>query len=157
VLVAKRRVVAMQRVLAATDGSLHAESALRFLTRLDLPDATEVRVCAVSEAPGAAALGFLSPVVRRLRSLEFLGEAEKRTANNAITRARQMLNSLKCRQETSLRIGEPQRELMDEVRRWIPDLLVVGARGRTTGPEAHLGSVALDLLRLAPCPTLVVR
>jgi nucleotide-binding universal stress UspA family protein len=56
-----------------------------------------------------------------------------------------------------VRHGDAGRELADEVHRWVPDLLVVGARGRTAGREVALGSVTESLLRQAKCPTLVFR
>jgi nucleotide-binding universal stress UspA family protein len=147
----------LERVLAATDGSLHAEAALRFLGALALPETTEVRVCAVSEQPAGSPLAVFSRRGERDASLLLLLETERRTAMGAAAKARGVLGSLRCRLQTSLRTGDAARELADEVERWVPDLLVLGARGRTAEPDVPLGSVAEDLLRGAPCPTLLVR
>lgn len=155
VLVAKRWVASLQRVLAATDGSLHAEAALRFLAKLPVPTTAEVRVCVVSEAP--------RPPITPLRGhgqrqgMLLLAEMEKRTALQAMAKAQGIMAALSCRIQSSLRIGDAGHELADEVNRWIPDLLVIGARGRTAGPNVPLGSVAELLLRATRCPTLVVR
>ena len=53
VLVVKRRVTRFERMLVATDGSLHAEGAVRFVAALPVPTNAELRVCAVSETPDA--------------------------------------------------------------------------------------------------------
>ncbi len=153
VLVAKRWVASLQRVLAATDGSLHAEAALRFLARLPLPTATEIRVCVVSEAPPFTLLS--GPGQRQ--GTELISAMEKQTVLQSIAKAQGLMAALSCRIQSSLRIGNPAHELADEVNRWVPDLLVMGARGRTSGPDTALGSVAEAVLRATRCPTLVAR
>ena len=154
VLVAKRRVVRFERMLVATDGSLHAEAALRFVAALPVPPTTELRVCAVSETmdgvPGSARDG-------RAAMLLLLTETEQRVALQSVTRALDILSELSCPIQSSVRHGDAGRELVDEVRRWVPDLLVIGARGRTAGSEVALGRVTASLLRHATCPTLVYR
>jgi nucleotide-binding universal stress UspA family protein len=153
VLVVKRRIASFQRVLAATDGSLHAEAALRFLARLPLPTATEIRVCVVSEAPPFTLLS--GPGQRQ--GTELISAMEKQTVLQSIAKAQGLMAALSCRIQSSLRIGNPAHELADEVNRWVPDLLVMGARGRTSGPDTALGSVAEAVLRATRCPTLVAR
>jgi nucleotide-binding universal stress UspA family protein len=64
---------------------------------------------------------------------------------------------LSCPIQSSVRHGDAGRELADEVRRWVPDLLVIGARGRTAARTVALGRVTESLLRDAACPTLVYR
>lgn len=157
VLVAKRRVASFERMLVATDGSVHAEAALRFVAALPVPPSAELRVCAVSEAPDAAPQPVLAGRDRRAGLLALLTEMEKRTAIQAVTKALGILGSLPCSIQSSVRHGDAGRELADEVHRWVPDLLVVGARGRTAGRDVPLGSVTQTLLRQAKCPTLVFR
>jgi nucleotide-binding universal stress UspA family protein len=154
VLVAKRRVARFERLLVATDGSVNAEAALRFVAALPVPPTAELRVCAVSEVsdalPGTDRDG-------RAALLLLLAETERRTAVQAVTKALDILTALSCPIQSSVRHGDAGRELADEVRRWLPDLLVIGARGRTAGNEVALGRVTESLLRQAACPTLVYR
>jgi nucleotide-binding universal stress UspA family protein len=152
VLVAKRHATQLARMLVATDGSLHAEAALRFLAALPVPPTVELRVCAVSETPVA-----LPGSESRAATLLLLVDTEKRTAVQAVTKALDILTALSCPIQSSVRHGDAGRELADEVRRWVPDLLVLGARGRTAGSTVPLGRVTESLLRQAPCPTLVYR
>jgi nucleotide-binding universal stress UspA family protein len=154
VLVARRRAARFERMLVATDGSLHAEAAVRFVAALPVPPTVELRVCAVSETPDA-----LPRVSRHGQAamLLLLAETEKRTAVQAVTKALDILTPLACPIQSSVRHGDAGRELADEVRRWAPDLLVIGARGRTAGREVALGRVTEGLLRQAACPTLVYR
>lgn len=154
VLVARRRVARLERLLVATDGSLHAEAALRFVAALPVPPTAELRVCAVSEMPDAPSGSGPDP---RVAPLLLLAEAEKRTAVQAVARALDVLAPLPCPIQCSVRQGDAEQELAEEVRRWVPDLLVVGARGRTAGSGVALGRVTQSLLRQVACPTLVYR
>jgi nucleotide-binding universal stress UspA family protein len=154
VLVVKRRVARFERMLVATDGSLHAEAALRFVAALPVPPTAELRVCAVSETPDVLPR---SDRDGRAATVLLLVETEKRLAVQAVTRALDILTALSCPIQSSVRHGDARRELADEVRRWIPDLLVIGARGRTAGSQVGLGRVTESLLREAACPTLVYR
>jgi nucleotide-binding universal stress UspA family protein len=154
VLVARRRVTGLERMLVATDGSLHAEAALRFVAALPVPPTAELRVCAVSETPDGPPGSGRDPKAPALLLLE---EAEKRTAVQAVARAMDVLTPLPCPIQSSVRHGDAGRELADEVRRWVPDLLVIGARGRTAGTDVPLGRVTQSLLRQVACPTLVYR
>jgi nucleotide-binding universal stress UspA family protein len=154
VLVARRRAARFERMLVATDGSLHAEAALRFVAALPVPPTVELRVCAVSEPPDALPRAYRDG---RAAMLLVLTETEKRTAIQAVTKALDILTALSCPIQSSVRHGDAGRELADEVRRWVPDLLVIGARGRTAGSEVALGRVTEGLLRQAACPMLVYR
>jgi nucleotide-binding universal stress UspA family protein len=157
VLVAKRRVARFERMLVATDGSIHAEAALHFVARLPLPPTTELRICAVSEAPNGAVRPPVPGRNGRAGMLVLLAETEERTAVQAVNKALDILAPLSCPIQSSMRHGDAGRELADEVDRWVPDLLVLGARGRTAEREVPLGSVTETLLRQTKCPTLVFR
>jgi nucleotide-binding universal stress UspA family protein len=155
VLVAKRWVASLQRVLLATDGSRHAEAALRFVAKLPVPASTEVRVCVVSEALPRPSIPLLSR--GQHKNMLLVADIEKQSALRSMARARAILADLWGGVQSSVRAGDPGHELTDEVNRWVPDLLVLGARGRTAGPNVSLGSVAEVVLRATRCPTLVVR
>jgi nucleotide-binding universal stress UspA family protein len=155
VLVAKRWVASLQRVLLATDGSRHAEAALRFVAKLPVPATTEVRVCVVSEALPRPPIPLFSR--GQHRSMLLVADMEKQSALRSMARARAILADLWGGVQSSVRAGDPGHELTDEVNRWVPDLLVLGARGRTAGPNVSLGGVAEVVLRATRCPTLVVR
>ena len=52
--------------------------------------------------------------------------------------------------------GDPAAEIVRHARDAGSDLLVVGTHGRTGLPRVVLGSVAERVVRLAPCPVLVI-
>lgn len=53
--------------------------------------------------------------------------------------------------------GDPAHEVVDLAKRDAFDLIVIGTHGRTGLKHVLLGSVAEKVVRLAPCPVLVVR
>jgi nucleotide-binding universal stress UspA family protein len=53
--------------------------------------------------------------------------------------------------------GAPFREILQTATARHVDLIVMGSHGRTGLPHLLLGSVAERVLRLAPCPVLIVR
>lgn len=106
VLIAKRRVARFARMLLATDGSLHAEAALRFVASLPVPPTAELRVCAVSEAPNGLPGSCRD---RRAVMLLLLAETERRTAVQAVTKALDILTELACPIQSSMRHGDARR------------------------------------------------
>lgn len=52
--------------------------------------------------------------------------------------------------------GDPRNVLRKVVEREKPDILVVGARGKSTIEKMVLGSVSAYMVRHSPCPVLVV-
>jgi nucleotide-binding universal stress UspA family protein len=59
--------------------------------------------------------------------------------------------------KTKVLSGAPAREIAREAREGNFDLVVVGTHGRTGLRHVFLGSVAENVVRLAPCPVLTVR
>jgi nucleotide-binding universal stress UspA family protein len=58
---------------------------------------------------------------------------------------------------TEARYGHPAKELLAACAKLKPDLIVLSTHGRTGLSRFVLGSVAEQMVRLAPCPTLCVR
>jgi nucleotide-binding universal stress UspA family protein len=58
---------------------------------------------------------------------------------------------------TQVHTGSPSREIVREAKEWNADLVVIGTHGRTGLRHVFLGSVAENVVRLAPCPVLTLR
>jgi nucleotide-binding universal stress UspA family protein len=55
-----------------------------------------------------------------------------------------------------LKVGNPAREILAELRRTAPDVVVMGAHGRGGLKRRVLGSVTAEVLRAAPCPVITI-
>jgi nucleotide-binding universal stress UspA family protein len=53
--------------------------------------------------------------------------------------------------------GIPGPTIVEKVKEWFADVIVIASHGRAGIPRAVLGSVAEEVMRNAPCPVLVVR
>ena len=59
--------------------------------------------------------------------------------------------------ETHVRIGVPYEALLQEIKEKKPDLLVMGAKGRSNVVDMILGSCAQKMFRHSPIPLLSIR
>lgn len=58
--------------------------------------------------------------------------------------------------ESVIELGDPATLVLERARRGETDLIVMGTHGRTGARRWMLGSVAERVVRLAPCPVLVL-
>lgn len=56
----------------------------------------------------------------------------------------------------SFEVGDAATTILERARQSKPDLVVMGTHGRTGARRVVLGSVAERVVRLAPCPVLVI-
>jgi universal stress protein A len=59
--------------------------------------------------------------------------------------------------EIEVRYGAPSAEILNVAREMDVDVIFISTHGHTSRIRAAIGSVAGDVVRLAPCPVLVVR
>ena len=144
------------RIIIGYDGSPGAEAAVDEVLRRPWPEGSEVRLITVLETPwayppalGAEAYTTVSEQVRAVIREETEG------------RARKAMERFKARPDLKagyeLRDPAVKRALLDAVREWRADLLVLGSQGTTALGRLFLGSVAHALVTHAPCNVEIVR
>jgi nucleotide-binding universal stress UspA family protein len=144
--------------ILATDGSTEAGRAAEFPCALSLPQWAEVTVVSVAEAEGG--------IVPAIRSDEYHSAANvpaalRQTLLDAAEAclAETVVNLRDCGAQVGggVRIGHPADEILSAARDQEADMIIVGARGRTSATCFRLGGVAQKVVRYAPCSVLVVR
>jgi nucleotide-binding universal stress UspA family protein len=80
------------------------------------------------------------------------------------TATRQRLSSFlteeeikRLRPEYAMRVGAPAEEIVHYAEICHIDLIIMGTHGRSGIAHALMGSVAEEVVRMAPCPVLLVR
>ncbi|HET8569983.1 MAG TPA: universal stress protein [Candidatus Limnocylindria bacterium] len=137
-------------ILFATDGTRGADAALDVLC--DLPLSHHDRVSVIS-----AAVQQDIRIGERAVGLTEIGPAEERAASAVASAAAARLGSLGIAARPIAADG-PASYAVERAALEIPaDLIVIGSRGRGVVTGMLLGSVARELARHAPAPTLVVR
>jgi universal stress protein E len=154
VLVVQESATASYRnVLLALDVAAGSRAAVRAAERLVLRDgarATAIHACvlpdhAVLQMPGAEGAGAA------------LHEAcSPDTASLAVRELLERESADPTRYEVIVAQGNPLPTIMRAIETRQPDLLVVGTRGDGRMRRAVLGSVANQLLKVAPCDILIV-
>jgi nucleotide-binding universal stress UspA family protein len=67
------------------------------------------------------------------------------------------LDSKGARVTVEVRFGHEVPEILAAVRKFGPELLVIGAKGHYSPAQSPLGNVARKLIDHAPCSVLIVR
>lgn len=126
-----------KRILLATDGSSHSESAV--------------------ESAGQFALhaGLPVSVVSVVTSSH--NEARRKEAERAVAAALERMQALGVQAEGAVAEGRPDETIVKAAEAAGADLIVVGSHGRTGLTKILLGSVAQRVIGHAACPVLVVK
>ena len=148
------RVIEIRTILAPTDFSPHAETAVRYACGLAERLGAELHLLHVlSEVVPAGPDPMLTPVMPP----EYYQESEEQSRETLATLARPVVGRAA---ESSRRpsLGEPRRgdrRLRARARR--STSIVIATHGRTGLSHVLLGSVAERIVREAPCPVLTIR
>ena len=144
--------LAMQRILVATDFSPHSEVALQYAAELAKAFDAEVLICHVVEGgnilsdlpPGGEA--YFPPNLVRIQIERAEKECRRLLETSGIARGEAVVGA-----------GNPFYEIVRLARERDADLIIVGTHGRGAVAHVLLGSVAERVVRKAPCPVLTVR
>jgi nucleotide-binding universal stress UspA family protein len=144
--------VALKRILVATDFSEASEAALRHGRALAEAFGASLDILHVMEDPfiyGPTSEGYLPPP-------HYFDEMEKSTRGR-LEHALPPAEREKLNARLAIKKGNPFVEVIRYAKNENIDLIVMGTHGR--GPIAHMlmGSVAEKVVRKAPCPVLTVR
>ena len=140
-------------VLCGVDGSLHAGHAAS--VALALADRLGMRLTLVHVAPTRTLL----PVASLPADVD--PSAYARSLEVADVQAKEAFDSLspevsRADVDHEVRLGEPATVLAELAEQRRAELVVVGSRGRGAWRSAAMGSVSAELVRLAPCPVVIV-
>ncbi|MBI4538511.1 MAG: universal stress protein [Gemmatimonadetes bacterium] len=140
------------QVLIPTDGEPHSLTAIRrFLALVRIPH-LEVHLVTAFTLPDTGLRQPLSPGARqRLRA------RAERAARQRLQEAAQLVEARRMRTQMRALEGEPTAAILEAALEAQADLIVLGSRGVRRLAELHLGSVALQVARSAPCSVLVIR
>jgi nucleotide-binding universal stress UspA family protein len=142
-----------QRIMAAVDGSETAERGLKEAINLAKDQRAKLAIVHVTDLVIVDWAGEFS---------DGYVEALRESGRNTIEQARKIAQEAGIEAELQapeiITTGYHVADTIAEVARtWNADLLVVGTHGRRGVSRVLLGSVAEGIVRVAPCPLLLVR
>lgn len=140
-----------KRIVVAVDGSETGDRALEAAIELAREQKAALRVVHVT--------GELLPVgaeaLTAERLLESVYDAGLTLVNDAVTKAR--AGQVDAEPRLIEGGGRTSQAIASEARNWPADILVIGSHGRRGLNRLLLGSVAEEVVRIAPCPVLLIR
>ncbi len=138
------------RILVALDGSEDSDRALREALKVAQDSHAKLRVVhAVDVVPH----GEVGPYFDQYR--QSCLDAGQAVLDRAVALARDAGASVETALVETATI-HPSSEILEEAKRWSADLIVLGTRGRSGLTRLLMGSVAEEIVRHAPVPTLLV-
>jgi nucleotide-binding universal stress UspA family protein len=143
-------------VLAGLDGSVGSAKAVKTLGSRHWPDDTLIRVVVVDDGSGPREIIDIPPTLEALiTACSSLAPVEPRLMAEA---ARVLLENCGLRVEIEVLQEDPLLGLLQQVRKWSPEFVIVGARGRDGGDvQDGLGAVSSGLVTDASCSVEVAR
>ncbi len=152
------------RILVAYDGSEHSDAALADLKRAGLPPEAQVLVMTMADVflPPGDELGnaFPSYMPESLRLAEERARQRLEEARSLAQRASEQLRSSFSGWDVDYdaQADSPAWALLRAADSWNPDLIVMGARGRSVfGGRLILGSISQRVLYEAHCSVRIAR
>lgn len=143
------------RIVIAYDGSENADAAVSEVLKRLWPAGSEVRiVTAVPASPSFSAegLAFLGPMWEKVQAA---------AREQAQRKLREVVERFKARPDLKasfdLRDEPAHVALLDVIKRWGADLLVMGSQGTTALGRMFVGSVCHAMVSRAPCSVEIVR
>ena len=130
------RKVHEMNIILAVDGSEHSTAAARLLSDLPLPQASLISVLAVLMPRNASDYAGLE---------------------QALKAAEELLGGTRSTVNTELLTGYPAEQISEYAAKFVPDLIVLGAKGRRATLGILLGGVVQQIVEYAEDPVLVVR
>lgn len=144
------------KILVAYDGSSSADAAVDVVLKRPWPEGTQVRVVSVVETsvfyPMANGIEVYPPISEKIRAS--VRENAYRSVQVAVERLKERPG---ITAGYELREGEVKRALLEAIREWGADLVIVGSHGKGALGRLFLGSVSHALVTHAPCNVEVVR
>jgi nucleotide-binding universal stress UspA family protein len=158
VLVAKTPPKRKARYLLALDDSPYAVAAIRWLGELDLSQGAWIHLVKVFRSikhfPNPDGVDWTCACERTSPAM-FAPWGDAPEMLEAM--CDEGLDTKIARVTVEVRFGQEAPEILASVRKFAPDLLVIGAKGHYSPAAAPIGNVARRLIDQAPCSVLIVR
>lgn len=137
--------MAVNTILVPTDFSPTSEAALRYATEMALTMGARLYLMHV---PGKTGEHF---------EANFPHGQFEATARKGLSVFLTAEEIERLRPEYAVRVGTPAEEIVRYADACDVDLIIMGTHGRSGLAHALMGSVAEQVVRVAPCPVLLVR
>ncbi|CAM4019241.1 universal stress protein [Gillisia hiemivivida] len=147
------------KIVLAIDGSHYSKAAVKELTKIPLPNDSEVNIINIYEHRAMPMPGLVSTKATlykypedAIKNAQIIGKSIVSKAVEVLKRKNDSLNIT-----TTVVNGLPKKEILEKAESFDADLIVVGSQGQGAFSRFLLGSVSQYLATHAKCSVLIVK
>lgn len=144
-----------KRILVPVDGSDISNQALIVAIKLAKDQKAKLRIIHVIDEYFVDYAGIGIDHETIMNSIKIYGQELLKISEKLAKKSKIKFES-KMLELTSFE-GRIEAKIIDEVKAWSADLLVIGTHGRRGFSHLFLGSVAEKIVRISPVPVLLIR
>lgn len=146
------------KILLATDGTKHSESAIEALKNYKFRQGDEIKLISVIDMAVPMSIdiyaGYLPTTSEIEKSARENAEKILETTSQYI---KEQLTECDVSISTEVLLGSPESRIVETAEEMNADLIIVGSHGYNRWERLLLGSVSDSVVHHAPCSVLVVR
>lgn len=145
------------KILLATDGTKHSDSAVETIKNFNFSETDEIKIVSVVDMALPLAIDIYAGYVPTTTEIETTArENAEKILETTFQKIREVV-SANVFISTELLFGSPESRIVETAEKFGADLIIVGSHGYNRWERLLLGSVSDSVVHHAPCSVLVVR
>lgn len=146
------------KILLATDGTSHSESAIKILRTFQLAEGDEIKVVSVADMAVPLSIDMYAGYLPSTTEIENnVRENCEKTLDKSVEEISDLVGNKKVYITKEILVGSPDSRIVETAEDFGADLIIVGSHGYNRWERLLLGSVSDSVVHHAPCSVLVVR
>lgn len=146
------------KVLLATDGTKHSESAVEIVKTLKLNAGDELKIVSVVDMAVPLAIDIYAGYLPSTSEIESaVKENTEKILGSTVQNLADFFQKKNLAITSEVLHGSPESRIVETAEEMNADLIIVGSHGYNRWERLLLGSVSDSVVHHAPCSVLVVR
>lgn len=146
------------KILLATDGTKHSDSAISTLNNFKFADDDEIKIVSILDMAMPLSIDIYAGYLPSTTEIENTArENAQRVLEKTSRHVKELIGNENVFVTTDVLLGSPERRIVETAEEMRADLIIVGSHGYNRWERLLLGSVSDSVVHHAPCSVLVVR
>lgn len=146
------------KILLATDGTKHSDSAIDTIRKFHLTEGDEIRIVTVVDMAVPLAIDLYAGYLPSTTEIEkSVRENAEKVLGSTTEKVRSFFPDQTVILTQEVLMGSPESRIVETAEEMEADLIIVGSHGYNRWERLLLGSVSDSVVHHAPCSVLVVR
>jgi len=145
------------KILLATDGTKHIESAVETIKNFQFSETDEIKIVSVVDMALPLAIDIYAGYVPTTSEIETTARENAEKVLETTSQKIREIVSADVFISTEILFGSPESRIVETAEKFGADLIIVGSHGYNRWERLLLGSVSDSVVHHAPCSVLVVR